>query len=147
MRTYMPKKGEAGDRWFVVDADGKTLGRLATTISMKLMGKDKPQYATHVDCGDHVIVINAARVKLTGKKWDDKVYSRHTGHPGGLKQVTAGKMRDRHPERLVEFAVAGMLPKTKLGRDMIKKLKVYAGGEHPHQAQVPQPLPATMGSR
>ena len=138
MRTYMPKKGDGEDNWIVLDADDKVLGRLATKVAWALMGKDKPQYAPHVDVGDHVIVINAARVKLTGRKWNDKMYYHHTGYPGGIKQESAAHLRDRAPERIVEQAVYGMLPKSKLGKKMYKKLKVYAGPEHPHQAQMPE---------
>lgn len=141
MKTFMPKRSEEPRRWYVVDAEGKTLGRLATSVAGALMGKTKPTFTPHVDVGDHVIVVNAARVKLTGKKWDDKVYYRHTGYPGGLKSETAAQRRDTQPEALVESAVSGMLPKSRLGRGMLKKLKVYAGTDHPHQAQVPQPLP------
>lgn len=140
MRTYMPAKGEIDRKWFVVDADGKTLGRLATRVAMILMGKTKPQFAPHVDVGDHVIIVNASKVKLTGSKLDDKAYYRHSGYPGGIKEESAQKLLARRPDLLVERAVQGMLPKTKLGRAMIKKLKVYGGAEHPHAAQVPEPL-------
>lgn len=153
MKTFMPKKGPKGgkgskpasagpqdDRWFVVDADGKTLGRLATSVARVLMGKNRPDFTPHADLGDHVIVVNAARVQLTGTKWKDKVYSRHTGYPGGLKQEHASEVLERAPEELVQSAVSGMLPKSKLGKGMLRKLKVYRGAEHPHQAQLPQPL-------
>jgi len=140
MKTFMPKKGTFPERWFVVDAEGRTLGRLSTTVAWVLSGKGKAEYAPHVACGDHVIVVNAARVKLTGKKWNDKNYYRHTGYPGGIKKETAAQLRERAPEELVKRAVYGMLPKTRLGREMMKKLRVYAGPEHPHQAQVPETL-------
>ncbi len=145
MKTFMPSKGAKGaerarEAWYIVDAEGKTLGRLATSVARTLMGKTRPDYTPHADLGDHVIVVNAARVRLTGKKWKDKVYSRHTGYPGGLRQETALQVLEREPAALVEEAVSGMLPKSKLGRGMLRKLKVYAGPEHPHQAQLPQPL-------
>lgn len=140
MRTYMPKVGETERKWFVVDADGKTLGRLASRVARVLMGKEKPVFTSHVDCGDHVIVVNASRVKLTGKKWNDKMYYRHSGYPGGLKEESAVALLARKPQTIVEQAVFGMLPKSKLGRDMRSKLKVYSGPEHPHQAQVPEAL-------
>ncbi|HFB97535.1 MAG TPA: 50S ribosomal protein L13, partial [Bryobacterales bacterium] len=122
------------------DAKDQVLGRLATRAATLLMGKHKPEYTPFLDVGDHVIVVNAAKVKLTGDKEHQKVYRRHTGHPGGLKEITAEKLRRKRPERLVELAVWGMLPKTKLGKHMYKKLKVYAGEHHPHQAQQPAPL-------
>jgi large subunit ribosomal protein L13 len=124
----------------VVDAKGKTLGRLASEVARILRGKHKPQYTPHVDTGDFVIVINAAQVELTGKKWSKKMYYRHSGYPGGLKVTPAAEMRAKHPERLIELAVKGMLPKNTLGRQQFKKLKVYAGSEHPHQAQKPEVL-------
>ena len=127
-------------KWFVVDAAGKRVGRLATEVATVLRGKHKPTFTPHVDCGDYVIVINAKDVELTGNKWDDKKYYRHSRHPGGLKTTTAKVMNQTHPERLIEFAVKGMLPKGKLGRQMYKKLYVYAGNEHPHIAQKPQVL-------
>ncbi len=138
MTTPMAKKGKVEQKWHLVDADGKTLGRLATRVAMLLRGKHKPIYTPHVDTGDFVIVVNAEKITLTGKKWTDKVYIHHSGYPGGLKTITAGKMREKKPERLVTMAVQGMLPKNKLGRKMIKKLKVYPGEAHPHQAQQPE---------
>ena len=129
-------------RWFVLDADGVVLGRLATRAANLLRGKGKPSFTPHVDCGDFVIVVNAAKVKLTGKKESDKVYHHHTGFPGGIRAATAGDLRARHPERLVERAVVGMLPKNRLSRALATKLKVYAGADHPHQAQRPETLPA-----
>lgn len=138
MSTLMAKKGEVERKWHLVDADGKTLGRLASRVAVLLRGKHKPIFTPHVDTGDFVIVVNAEKVALTGKKWKDKLYIHHSGYPGGLKSVSAEKMREKKPERLVTMAVQGMLPKTKLGRKLLKKLKVYAGGDHPHQAQQPE---------
>ena len=138
--TPFLKQHEIDRRWFVVDADGCVLGRLASAVAMKLMGKDKPTYTPHMDDGDFVIVVNAAHVVLTGKKEQDKLYRHHTGYPGSLREMTAAEMRKRHPERIVEKAVRGMLPKNRLGRKMLGKLKVYAGPEHPHQAQKPETL-------
>jgi large subunit ribosomal protein L13 len=140
MRTYVPKKGEIRHDWFVVDATDVVLGRLSTAVASLLRGKRKPTFTPGVDTGDFVIVVNAGRVKLTGNKWDDKRYYRHSGDPGHLKQETARELRDRAPERIVRYAVWGMLPKNRLGRALLKKLKVYAGPEHPHQAQQPQAM-------
>lgn len=140
MKTFVAKKETVQRQWYLVDADGKTLGRLATEIAKILRGKHKPIYTPHVDTGDFVVVINAARIHLTGNKWKDKIYYHHTGYVGGLKAFTAEQLRQRKPERLLETAVRGMLPKSKLGRQMLKKLKIYPGPEHPHQAQQPQPL-------
>jgi len=138
MRTYFPKKGDIEQRWFVIDAEGKILGRLSTTIARILSGKNKPTYTPFLDTGDHVIVINAEKIILTGKKETDKVYRRHSGYPGGLKQQEARFVRAQKPEAMIEEAVWGMLPKSKLGRKMLKKLKVYRGTDHPHQAQKPE---------
>lgn len=140
MKTYVPKKGEVQHDWYVVDAADVVLGRLSTTVATLLRGKHKPEFTPGDDVGDYVIVLNAERVKLTGKKWDSKSYYRHSGDPGHLKEVTARRMRDTHPERIVKFAVWGMLPKNRLGRKLLKKLKVYAGPEHPHEAQQPQAI-------
>lgn len=140
MKTYLPEVGRIEQKWHVVDADGQVLGRLASRVATILMGKDKACYTDFVDTGDFVIVVNAEKVKLTGKKWDDKIYYSHSGYPGGLKQSTARNVRSKHPERLIQSAVKGMLPKNKLGRKMLKKLKVYPGPEHPHMAQKPEPL-------
>jgi len=140
MSTFFPSAKAIERKWYVVDAKGQILGRLASRVATVLMGKHKPEYTPFLDTGDHVIVINAAQVRLTGKKEDEKVYRWHSGYPGGLKEITARKLRARHPERLVEWAVWGMLPKTKLGKQMFRKLKVYAGDQHPHQAQKPEPL-------
>jgi len=134
----MAKKGEIEQKWFLVDAKGKTLGRLATRIAILLRGKHKPIFTPHVDTGDFVVVVNAEKVNLTGKKWEEKFYIYHTGYPGGLKSTSAGKVKKTKPQRLITMAVQGMLPKTKLGKKMIKKLKVYSGEAHPHQAQQPE---------
>jgi large subunit ribosomal protein L13 len=139
-RTYSPKQGEIERHWFVVDAAGVPLGRLSTAIAKVLVGKHKPQYARHEDTGDFVIVVNAEQVVLTGDKSKGKLYWRTSGRPGGFKTETAEEMLKKHPERLVEKAVRGMLPKNRLARRQHKKLKVYVGGDHPHQAQKPQPL-------
>ncbi|MGK0289963.1 MAG: large subunit ribosomal protein L13 [bacterium] len=126
--------------WYVVDATGKTLGRLATEISKVLRGKHKPIYTPHVDTGDYVVVVNAGKIHLTGAKWSDKIYYRHTGYPGGLKEITAEKLREKTPTALVEKAVKGMMPKNQLNRDALLKLKVYADEKHPHTAQKPKTL-------
>ncbi len=138
MRTYMAKANELERQWFIVDAAGQTLGRLASEVAAIIRGKHKPQFTPHVDTGDFVVVINADQVVLTGKKLDQKNYYRHSGHPGGLKVTTARTMLAKKPERMLELAVHGMLPKNRLGEKMKLKLKVYAGSEHPHQAQNPQ---------
>jgi large subunit ribosomal protein L13 len=140
MPTYIPKAGELERRWFVIDARGQVLGKLAAKAASVLAGKTKPSYTPFLDTGDHVIVINAAEIHLTGRKEEDKVYRRHSGFMGGLKETAAGKMRQKHPTRLLEEAIKGMLPKSKLGRAMFGKLKVYAGPDHPHRAQKPVPL-------
>ncbi len=142
MSTYFPSgKGlEQHRQWHIVDADGMTVGRLASEVAHILMGKHKPTYTPFLDTGDHVIVINASKVILKGNKLDDKFYRRHSGFPGGLKEISARDLLAKKPVRLVELAIKGMLPKTKLGRAMISKLKVYAGAEHPHGAQKPAPL-------
>lgn len=136
MKTYSPKKGEVQRKWWLIDARGKTLGRLASQVAVLLMGKHKPVYARHMDMGDYVVVINAAQVKVTGKKAEEKIYYRHSGYPGGLKSITFGELLARHPARVVEHAVKGMLPHNRLGRVMFKKLRVYPGSEHPYQLQV-----------
>ncbi len=140
MKTYSAKAQDVERKWYVVDAQGKTLGRLATQIATILRGKHKPIYTPHVDCGDFVIVINAEKVQTTGRKLDQKKYYRHSGYPGGLREITLRDQLRRFPERVIEAAVKGMLPKSKLGRAMYKKLKVYAGPNHPHAAQNPEPL-------
>ncbi|PWA12919.1 50S ribosomal protein L13 [Pueribacillus theae] len=136
--TYMAKASEVERKWFVVDAAGQTLGRLASEVATILRGKHKPTFTPHVDTGDNVIIINAEKIELTGKKLTDKIYYHHTGHPGGIKQRTALEMRTKRPEKMLELAIKGMLPKNKLGRQMFKKLHVYSGNEHPHQAQQPE---------
>jgi large subunit ribosomal protein L13 len=140
MRTYFPKKGDIEPRWFIIDAEGKVLGRLSTTIATILAGKNKPTYTPFLDTGDHVIVINAEKVVLTGKKETDKIYRHHSQYPGGLKERAARFVRAEKPERIIEEAVWGMLPKNKLGRQMLKKLNVYRGAKHPHEAQKPERL-------
>jgi large subunit ribosomal protein L13 len=140
MKTWNAKPGELERRWFVVDAEGRTLGRLATQIADTLRGKRKPQYTPHVDTGDFVVVVNAEKVTVTGKKLDDKIYYRHSGYPGGIKQRTLREELDRRPTEVIRKAVKGMLPRNRLGRAQIRKLKVYAGPEHPHEAQRPEPL-------
>ena len=136
--TYMAKTNEVERKWFVVDATGKTLGRLATEVASLIRGKHKPQFTPHVDTGDFVVVINAEKIVLTGNKMADKMYYRHSGYSGGLKATPAHEMISRKPERVIELAVHGMLPKNRLGEKMKLKLKVYAGAEHPHQAQNPE---------
>lgn len=140
-KTYSAKPTEIERSWFVVDADGQTLGRLASRIAEVLRGKHKPQFTPHVDGGDFVVVINCERVRVTGNKLDDKLYYRHSGYPGGLKQRTLREQLERRPEDVIRMAVRGMLPKNRLGRDQILKLKIYAGADHPHAAQQPAPLP------
>jgi large subunit ribosomal protein L13 len=140
LRTYIPKANEIERKWYVVDAGGQVLGRLATRIATVLRGKHKPQFTPHLDVGDFVVVVNAEKVRLTGKKADIKTYSHYTGYPGGLKQEVFSDLQRRHPERLVEWAVWGMLPHSRLGKQQIKKLKVYRGAAHPHQAQKPENL-------
>jgi large subunit ribosomal protein L13 len=140
MKTISAKPETVERGWYVVDADGKTLGRMAAEIASRLRGKHKPEYTPHVDTGDYIVVVNAEKVHVTGKKATDKVYHRHTGYIGGLKSITFDKLIEKAPERTIEIAVKGMLPKGPLGRAMFKKLKVYAGAEHPHTAQQPQEL-------
>jgi large subunit ribosomal protein L13 len=140
MKTYSVKAGEIERRWYVVDAQGKILGRVATEVARILRGKHKPTYTPHLDTGDFVIVINAEKIQLSGNKMDQKSYFRHTGYMGGEKFIPFRRMLEKHPERIIELAVKGMLPKNALGRNMRDKLKVYAGAEHPHQAQQPEPL-------
>lgn len=140
MRTYIPKPNEVERKWYVVDASGQVLGRLATKIATVLRGKNKPQFTPHLDVGDFVVVVNAEKVRVSGKKADIKTYSHHTGYPGGLKQQVFSDLQRRHPERIIEYAVWGMLPHSRLGKQQIKKLKVYRGAAHPHQAQKPENL-------
>ena len=141
MPTPMLKGSEVERKWFVVDADGQVLGRLASRVASILRGKHRVTFAPHIDAGDHVVIVNAEKVHLTGRKLNDKRYRWHTGYIGGLREVTADTMRRTHPDRMIEWAVQGMLPKTRLGRAMAKKLKVYRGAVHPHQAQQPVALP------
>jgi large subunit ribosomal protein L13 len=139
-RTWSPRPRDISRQWYVVDAEGQTLGRLASTIAQVLKGKNKPTYAPHMDMGDFVIVINAEKVVLTGNKETEKMYHRHSGYPGGLTSVSVRQMRQRFPDRIVKYAVRGMLPKNALGEQQLRKLKVYAGPEHPHASQQPEPL-------
>lgn len=138
--TFLAKPGQVEQKWLIVDAEGQILGRMATRIATVLMGKHKPTYTPHVDCGDYVIVTNAAKVVMTGRKGEQKFKKNWSGYPGGLRFRTFDEIREKHPERLVEDAVRRMLPKGPLGRDMYRKLKVYAGAQHPHAAQQPEPL-------
>jgi large subunit ribosomal protein L13 len=140
MKSYTARKGEVTRNWYVVDAQGKVLGRLASRIAMVLRGKNKATFTPHLDTGDFVVVVNAGQVQLTGRKLDNKIYYRHSGYMGGLKEVSARQLLAKKPEEALRHAVRGMLPKNSLGRHLLKKLKVYAGGEHPHQAQQPVPL-------
>ena len=140
MKTFVTKPAEIEHKWLVIDADGQTLGRLATRIAHILRGKHKPQYSPAVDCGDYVIVINADKIHATGKRMDQKIYYRHSGYHGGIKEISLRDQLRRFPNRPIELAVKGMLPKNRLGRAMFKKLKVYAGAEHPHAAQQPEPF-------
>jgi large subunit ribosomal protein L13 len=139
-KTYVPKLAEIEQRWFLVDADGVTLGRLATQIATILRGKHKPMYTPHLDTGDYVVVINAEKVNVTGKKEEQKRYHRHSGYPGGYRSTSLSDMLSKHPERVIEAAVRGMIPHSNLGRDQFKKLRVFAGTSHPHAAQKPEPL-------
>lgn len=140
--TYIVSREDAlaARRWFLVDADGRTLGRMATRIADVLRGKHKPTFTPHVDTGDFVVVVNAEKVRLTGRKLEDKIYYRHTGYPGGVRQTTAGRLLGERPDRVLRSAVVGMLPKNRLGRRLATKLKIYRGADHPHAAQQPQPL-------
>ncbi len=139
-KTYMANNQTVDRKWFVVDAKGETLGRLSSEVAAILRGKHKPTFTPHVDCGDHVIIINAKDIQLTGKKWQQKKYYRHSQHPGSLKEMTATEMNTKHPTRMLEMSIKGMLPHNKLGRQMIKKLYVYENDNHPHQAQKPEVL-------
>lgn len=139
-KTFSPTPADIQREWWVVDAQGQTLGRLATRIAEVLRGKHKPTFAPHMDMGDFVIVINADKIHVTGRRLDQKMYYRHSGYPGGLRSLTLRQMLEKHPERAIQFAVKGMLPKNRLGRAIFKKLKVYAGDTHPHEAQNPKPF-------
>jgi len=140
MKTFSAKAEEVERDWYVVDAEGKALGRLATEIAHRLRGKHKPEYTPHVDTGDYIVVINAEKIGVTGNKEQDKMYYHHTGYIGNLKSISLGKLREKHPERIIQSAVKGMLPKNTLGRNMFKKMKVFVGAEHTHQAQQPKAL-------
>ncbi|MBF0623165.1 MAG: 50S ribosomal protein L13 [Magnetococcales bacterium] len=141
MKTYMAKPADIDRKWYVVDAEQKVLGRLATQVAMRLRGKHKPQYTPHMDTGDFIVIINAEKIKLTGNKLDDKMYYHHSGYIGGIKSKSAKEaLTGQFPERVIESAVRGMLPKTPLGREMFRKLRVYSGSEHPHEAQKPETL-------
>jgi len=140
MSTWTVRPGDIERKWFIVDANDLVLGRLATQIATVLRGKHRPEFTPHADCGDHVIVVNAEKIRVTGNKENDKVYYHHTRFAGGLKSITLEKQREKHPERIIEAAVKGMVPKGPLGRSMLKKLKVYAGSEHPHTAQQPEAM-------
>jgi large subunit ribosomal protein L13 len=143
MNTVFPSGKDIARSWFVLDAENAVLGRVASKAAWLLMGKHKPSYTPFLDTGDHVVVINAAKIRLTGRKEEQKMYRRHSGYPGGFVETSAKKVKATRPQRMVEDAIAGMLPKTKLGKQMYRKLKVYAGEKHPHQAQKPQPISAT----
>ena len=138
MKTYTPKEGEVARDWYVVDAEDKILGRMATEIAIRLRGKHKPEFAPHVDTGDFIVVVNAEKIKVTGAKLDQKMYYQHSGYPGGLREMTLKEMLEKKPEDVIIKAVRGMLPKNRIGRAQLKKLKVYAGAEHPHTAQAPK---------
>jgi len=140
MKTYQAKKEELDRKWYLVNAEGKVLGRLSTELAKMLKGKNKPSYTPHLDTGDFVIVVNAGKVALTGKKMKDKIYYRHTGYPGGIREMSAGELMAKKPAEMIRMAVKGMLPKNSLGRQMLRKLKIYAGPTHPHEAQKPVPL-------
>lgn len=140
MKTFSAKPDSVKRDWYVVDAAGKTLGRLATEVATRLRGKHKPEYTPHVDTGDYVVIVNAEKIVVTGNKAADKMYYSHTGFPGGIKEINFNKLQADKPEMIIEKAVKGMMPRTPLGRDMLRKMKVYAGGAHPHDAQQPQPL-------
>ena len=140
MKSFIAKKETVQHDWYVIDAEDKVLGRLAVEIAYRLRGKHKPIYTPHVDTGDFIVVVNAEKLRLTGNKLEDKKYYRHTGYPGGLREITAGELLKKKPTQVLEFAVKGMLPKNSLGRSMFKKLKVYTGASHPHEAQKPQTL-------
>ena len=140
MKTYNAKSEEVARKWFVIDAEGRVLGRLASFVASRLRGKHKPIYTPHIDTGDHIIVVNADKVTLTGNKWDDKMYHRHSGYIGGLTSTSAKELMQKKPTEILQHAVRGMLPKNRLGRKMLKKLRIYSGAEHPHEAQQPEQL-------
>ncbi len=140
MKTYMAKNGQVEQKWFVIDADGLILGRLASRVASIVRGKNRPIFTPHVDTGDNVIILNAEKIRLTGHKLDTKKYYRHSGYPGGITEITARKLLEKKPEEVLRLAVWGMLPHNKLGRKLLKKVKIYTGKEHPHAAQKPEPL-------
>ncbi len=140
MKTYSAKPQEVKREWFEIDAEGMVLGRLATKVASVLRGKHKAEYTPHVDTGDYIVITNAEKIKVTGNKFNDKMYYHHTGHPGGIKSMSFKKLQDKNPVKIIELAVKGMLPKNPLGREMYRKLKVYAGSDHPHTAQQPRKL-------
>ena len=140
MKTFVAREQDIDKKWYVVDAENKVLGRLATQIAVRLRGKHRPLYTPHADTGDFIVVVNAKKVTMTGSKWDRKMYYRHSGYVGGLKQISARKLLEKKPEEIIRYAVRRMLPKNSLGRRQLKKLKIYAGPEHPHQAQKPEKL-------
>jgi large subunit ribosomal protein L13 len=139
-KTYAPKQDEIDEQWWLVDAEGQTLGRLATRLATILRGKHRPTFSTHVDVGDHVVVVNAEKIEVTGNKMADKMYYRHSGYPGGLTERTLAEMLEKHPERVIRSAVRGMLPRNRMRQRLMRKLRVYAGPDHPHEAQGPVPL-------
>ena len=145
MKTYVPKAGEVRRDWLVVDATDQVLGRLSSQVARLLRGKHKPTFTPGMDVGDFVVVVNAGRIRMTGAKWEEKTYYRHSGDPGHLKSERAKELRDTRPERIIKYAVWGMLPKNRLGRKLLKKLKIYAGPEHPHEAQQPQLVKFELG--
>jgi large subunit ribosomal protein L13 len=147
MKTYSPRESDIDRRWYVVDAEGVTLGRLASRVARVLSGKHRPGYATHVDTGDHVIILNAAKIAVSRDKLESKIYARHSGYPGGFREETLGQLLARRPEEVIRRAVKGMLPRTRLGVQQLRKLKVYAGADHPHEAQRPDPLPGSGATR
>lgn len=142
IKTYSPKPTELTHEWYIIDAEGQTLGRLATLVATYLMGKHKVRYAAHLDCGDNIVIINAEKIAVTGNKLEDKKYYRHSGYPGGIKETNLSTLLERHPTQALEKAIAGMLPKNRLHDDRLYRLKVYAGAEHPHAGQNPKPLGA-----
>jgi large subunit ribosomal protein L13 len=146
MKTYAPKLSEIERKWHVIDADGQTLGRLCSQVAKLLIGKHKAMFARNIDTGDYVVIVNAAKVRVTGKKVREKIYYRYSGYPGGMREVTFAEMIQKHPTRVIEHAIKGMLPHTRLGRAMYKKLKVYAGDKHPHQAQIAGSKESDKGS-
>jgi large subunit ribosomal protein L13 len=143
MKTYSPKPTELTHDWYIVDAEGQTLGRLATLVATYLLGKHKAQYSAHIDCGDNIVIINAEKIGVTGNKLEDKMYFRHSGHPGGIKETNLATLMERNPVSPLEKAIAGMLPKNRLLDDRLRRLKIYAGPEHPHAGQTPKPLGET----